>query len=92
MSVGSLLPVFCALASCAVLMTGCGRSPDPVEAGSSGSQARLVMTGSSTVAPLAAEIAKRFESEHPGVRVDVQATLVRVVEHALDKAFSPIHR
>ena len=26
------------------------------------------------------------------VRVDVQATLVRVVEHALDRAFSPIHR
>ncbi len=34
---------------------------------------KLVLTGSSTVAPLAAEIAKRFESSHPGVRVDVQA-------------------
>lgn len=33
---------------------------------------RLVITGSSTVAPLMAEIGKRFESEHPGVRVDVQ--------------------
>jgi len=31
-----------------------------------------VLTGSSTVAPLAAEIGKRFESSHPGVRVDVQ--------------------
>lgn len=33
---------------------------------------KLVLTGSSTVAPLAAEIGKRFEVRHPGVRVDVQ--------------------
>lgn len=33
---------------------------------------KLTLTGSSTVAPLAAEIAKRFESEHPNVRIDVQ--------------------
>lgn len=33
---------------------------------------KLVLTGSSTVAPLAAEIGKRFEKAHPGVRVDVQ--------------------
>ncbi len=31
-----------------------------------------MLSGSSTVAPLAAEIGKRFESLHPGVRVDVQ--------------------
>src|SRR5690349_11009189 len=34
---------------------------------------KLTLTGSSTVAPLAAEIAKRFEQIHPGVRVDVQS-------------------
>jgi phosphate transport system substrate-binding protein len=34
---------------------------------------RLALTGSSTVAPLAAEIGKRFESLHPGVRIDVQS-------------------
>ncbi len=33
---------------------------------------KLVLTGSSTVAPLAAEIGKRFEKAYPGVRVDVQ--------------------
>ncbi|AEF99549.1 phosphate ABC transporter substrate-binding protein [Methylomonas methanica] len=33
---------------------------------------KLVLTGSSTVAPLAAEIGKRFESQHPNVRIDVQ--------------------
>ncbi len=33
---------------------------------------RLVITGSSTVAPLVAEIGKRFEAAHPGTRVDVQ--------------------
>jgi len=37
-----------------------------------GTGERLVVTGSSTVAPLMAEIGKRFESERPGVRVDVQ--------------------
>ncbi|WP_315787082.1 phosphate ABC transporter substrate-binding protein [Fischerella sp. JS2] len=36
-------------------------------------QGKLVLTGSSTIAPLAAEIGKRFESEHPGVRIDVQS-------------------
>ncbi|MFQ5741103.1 MAG: phosphate ABC transporter substrate-binding protein [Acidobacteriota bacterium] len=35
-------------------------------------EGKLVLTGSSTVAPLAAEIGKRFEMLHPGARVDVQ--------------------
>jgi phosphate transport system substrate-binding protein len=33
---------------------------------------KLVLTGASTIAPLASEIGKRFETKHPGVRVDVQ--------------------
>ncbi len=33
---------------------------------------KLVLTGSSTIAPLAAEIGKRFESLHGNARVDVQ--------------------
>jgi phosphate transport system substrate-binding protein len=33
---------------------------------------RLTLSGSSTIAPLVAEIGKRFEADHPGVRVDVQ--------------------
>jgi phosphate transport system substrate-binding protein len=33
---------------------------------------RLSLTGSSTIAPLALEIAKRYEQQHPGVRIDVQ--------------------
>jgi len=40
--------------------------------GSQVNASRLILTGSSTVAPLAGEIARRFESIHPGVRVDVQ--------------------
>lgn len=35
-------------------------------------ESRLILTGSSTVAPLASEIAKRYEKQHPGVRIDVQ--------------------
>lgn len=34
---------------------------------------RLVITGSSTLAPLVAEMAKRFEAQNPGIRVDVQS-------------------
>lgn len=33
---------------------------------------KLVITGSSTVAPLVADIAKQFEKQRPGVRIDVQ--------------------
>ncbi len=33
---------------------------------------KLIVTGSSTMAPLVAEMAKRYELKHPGVRVDVQ--------------------
>lgn len=34
---------------------------------------KLVLTGASTIAPLAAEIGKRFEKMNPGVQVDVQS-------------------
>ena len=37
-----------------------------------GSQAKLVITGSSTIAPLVNEIGKRFETVYPGTRIDVQ--------------------
>lgn len=50
-------------AALAILALGCGTS----ERGD-----KLVITGSSTVAPLVAEIGKRFEAAHPGKRVDVQ--------------------
>lgn len=33
----------------------------------------LVVTGSSTIAPLATVLAERFEATHPGVKIDVQA-------------------
>lgn len=36
------------------------------------SRNKLVLTGSSTIAPLVSEIGKRFEELHPNVRVDVQ--------------------
>lgn len=34
---------------------------------------KLVITGASTIAPLMAEIAKKFEATHPGTRIDVQS-------------------
>lgn len=46
---------------------GCGD-----DASTSGRRGKIVITGSSTVAPLVSEIGKRFESLHRGVRVDVQ--------------------
>ncbi len=47
----------------------CGCSTESDQGGLRGS---LLLTGSSTVAPLAAEIAQRFEQLHPQVRIDVQ--------------------
>ncbi|MCC4118134.1 phosphate ABC transporter substrate-binding protein [Aromatoleum toluclasticum] len=52
-----------AAVSSTLLVAACGQ-----EAG-----ARLVITGSSTVAPLATVVAQRFEAAHPEVKVDVQA-------------------
>jgi len=41
-------------------------------AGSDSAPVRLTLTGSSTVAPLVSELAKRYESQNPGARIDVQ--------------------
>lgn len=46
-----------------LMLSACGKSEAPQ---------KLTLTGSSTVAPLVAEIAKRYEAAHPGVRIDVQ--------------------
>lgn len=45
------------------VLSGCGQSDRPV---------RLELTGSSTLAPLLSEIAKRYEAANPGVRIDIQ--------------------
>ncbi|MCG8653713.1 MAG: phosphate ABC transporter substrate-binding protein [Pirellulales bacterium] len=56
-----------------LLIGGCGGSNSSSQNGSESElSGRLTVTGSSTVAPLAAELAKRFEELHPNVRVDVQ--------------------
>jgi phosphate transport system substrate-binding protein len=53
------------------LLSAC-RAQDPAPAGATFGDGRLSISGSSTVAPLVNEIARRFESRHSGVRVDVQ--------------------
>lgn len=50
----------------------CSQSPQAVSGPGDELQGKVVLTGSSTVAPLTAELGKRFEAEHPQVRVDVQ--------------------
>lgn len=55
-----------------LLLAGCGKQEGADGSAGKGLQGKLVLTGSSTVAPLAGEIAKRFEQLHPGVRIDVQ--------------------
>lgn len=59
----------------AALLTaaGCGESDSAAQSSADRPRGKLILTGSSTVAPLAGEIARRFEQLHPGVRVDVQA-------------------
>lgn len=53
-----------------LVFTACSTPTDRTSGSTLGG--RIVLTGSSTVAPLAGEIAKRFEAQHPGLRVDVQ--------------------
>jgi phosphate transport system substrate-binding protein len=48
----------------------CGTPAAP--AGHGFGTGRITLSGSSTIAPLASEIGKRFEATYPGVRVDVQ--------------------
>lgn len=59
------------LGVCLMLICGCHRgdgagSPDKTQ------QVRVTITGASTIAPLMSEIAKRFEKQNPGARIDVQ--------------------
>jgi phosphate transport system substrate-binding protein len=49
-----------------LLTAGCHKN-------SGGQNTRLTLTGSSTIAPLAQELAQRYEEMHPGVKIDVQA-------------------
>jgi phosphate transport system substrate-binding protein len=57
-----------------LFMSGCQQQADTNNSGSDSNRlsGKLTVTGSSTVAPLVAEIAKRFEQLHPDVRIDVQ--------------------
>lgn len=54
---------FSSLLACALILSASAAWPD---------KHRLILTGSSTIAPLAMEIGKRFEELNPDVRVDVQ--------------------
>ncbi|MBW4569920.1 MAG: phosphate ABC transporter substrate-binding protein [Tolypothrix carrinoi HA7290-LM1] len=67
-----LIPLAIALTSC-VWLQGCSSPNTAATNNTNQLQGKLVLTGSSTIAPLTAEISKRFESGHPGVRVDVQS-------------------
>jgi len=57
------------LALCLVLLVTACSSEDSGHPASAGP---LVVTGSSTVAPLISDLAKAYEARNPGVRVDVQ--------------------
>jgi len=58
------LPILLACVSL-VALSGCGRESEDGQT--------VVLTGSSTVAPVATDAAKRYEESHPGVRIDVQS-------------------
>lgn len=62
------------LAAAALVLAGAAACRTPGD-GATGvaKEQTLVVTGSSTIAPLLVEIGKRWEQEHPGRRVDVQA-------------------
>ena len=58
------------------LFTGlyaCSKTPGTDQLTTDTAKTKLVITGSSTLAPLISEIAKAYEQEHPSLRIDVQA-------------------
>jgi phosphate transport system substrate-binding protein len=60
------------LAILSIGFTACLTLPACTQTSTSQSTNKLVLTGSSTVAPLAAEIARKYEETNPEVRIDVQ--------------------
>jgi phosphate transport system substrate-binding protein len=67
-----LAPLSVGLAAC-IWLQSCSKPQAASTQSTNQLQGKLVLTGSSTVAPLAAEIGKRFEAEHSDVRIDVQS-------------------
>ncbi len=63
-----LAPTFAAL-----VLASCSPESGAVHAAGGELAGKLTLTGSSTLAPLVAEIGKRFEALHSAVRVDVQS-------------------
>lgn len=55
----------------AILVLASGCAPGS-QTGADSESVKLVVTGSSTVAPLVSDLAKAFEAEHPAARIDVQ--------------------
>lgn len=54
------------------LLTACGSQQSPSQKSFDTLSGKLIVTGSSTIAPLAAELAKQFEKKHQQVKIDVQ--------------------
>ena len=52
-------------------LSGCNREADPKA--QTNKPIRVSVVGASTIAPLISELAKAYEQEHPGVRIEVQA-------------------
>lgn len=52
-------------------LSGCNREADPKA--QTNKAIRISVVGASTIAPLISELAKAYEQEHPGVRIEVQA-------------------
>ncbi|MFK7896599.1 MAG: phosphate ABC transporter substrate-binding protein [Myxococcota bacterium] len=55
------------------IVLGCFVSLGGCSSGEVDSDSVLVLTGSSTLAPITSELAQRYEALHPGVRIDVQS-------------------
>ena len=72
MNKSKLIPILLLGVAAGLMVQACGQVSGTREKSTDLLQGKLVLTGSSTVAPLASEIGKRFESAHPEVRVDVQ--------------------
>ncbi|MGE5657162.1 MAG: phosphate ABC transporter substrate-binding protein [Actinomycetota bacterium] len=68
-----IAPLFISLATCFWLQS-CSKSPVVTTPSTTPSAAKLTLSGSTTIAVLATELAKHYQAINPGVKIDIQKT------------------
>ncbi|HOR86683.1 MAG TPA: phosphate ABC transporter substrate-binding protein [Bacillota bacterium] len=72
MKIKKALVLFCVAVLLIGVFIGCGRPADIKEPAGAGGKAGITVNGSTSVQPLAEELAKAFQANNPGATIDIQ--------------------